>query len=173
MSTITSTNILTKRKRPVQKGKTRKVCLICLDEPEEPVVLHKTNRQVHVMCEDCAAGFIGQRLQALINAKDYTFPPKIGCSGNPYGQRRNQCRHSFAVTQEKFGRLQGVNDLLTKIALLANPTAVACPKHGCGNIFFSPTRRLILAVESSLKSNVMLVRLSFVVFVRQHLIILG
>ncbi len=123
-------------KKPVRHGTTRKICMICMCEPESPIVLHRTKRQIHVMCRDCAQEYITKAMQSNINKKDYNFPPMIKCPGNPYGERRNQCCHELLITTEKFGMLEGVNDLLTKIALLSNPDTIGCPS--CDNMFIAP-----------------------------------
>lgn len=112
--------------------------MLCMCEPEQPFVLHRTKRQIHVMCHDCAADYVTKCMQSKINSKDYSFPPKIKCSGNPYGERRNQCCHELIITDTKFGMLEGVNDLLTKISLLSNPDTVVCPNISCENIFITP-----------------------------------
>lgn len=133
-----SVNMSKNKKKPVQRGNTRQVCMICMCEPEEILILHRTRRQVHAMCASCASQFITNMLQVKINTKDYAIPPQITCSGNPYGERRNKCRHVLNITQEKYGRLEGVNELLTRIFLLSDPDAVSCPSTTCGNIFIAP-----------------------------------
>ena len=112
--------------------------MLCMCQPEEPIVLHRTKRQIHVMCSDCATHYVTKSLQGKINSKEYCFPPTIRCSGNPYGERRNQCCREITITHEKFGMFEGVGDLLTRIALLSDPDAVSCPHTSCGNIFIAP-----------------------------------
>ena len=76
--------------------KTGAICMICGDTSNNLILLHKTRRQSHCLCEDCCVGYLKQILGLSIcnlrkNIK--TGADDIKCPGVVYGKHRNQCSH--------------------------------------------------------------------------------
>lgn len=80
-------------------------CLICEDPP--CIVLHKTKRQTHSLCEDCMIGYITPKVNDLIeqirSKPDGSFlttcRPVFKCPGNVNGEHRNMCEHEIDISE--------------------------------------------------------------------------
>ena len=83
--------------------KTGYVCLVCDEkiEEENTVHLHKTRRQSHNMCTECAVGYFQPLLDDITNnlrrniRRDMQFVP---CPGAYHSVLSNRCKHTIDVT---------------------------------------------------------------------------
>jgi hypothetical protein len=81
-------------------NKTKRICMCCNDTNTFIIILHKTRRQTHGLCIDCAEGYINPILEKItLNIKNNIEVSnlKIKCPGTYTGQHRNQCNHEIDI----------------------------------------------------------------------------
>ena len=76
-------------------------CLICCSDVKKGITLHKTRRQTHKLCIDCACGYLSpifkqkiNNLKDKINETDF-----FSCPGSYDGEFRNICNHKVLISK--------------------------------------------------------------------------
>lgn len=120
---------------------TNNVCLCCTEEigHGKCVFLHKTRRQSHILCIDCAHGYISPIVEKatdnLRNGIFLTNMSTITCPGSYHGEKRNQCSCKIRLENLK---VPEDTDLYTGIFrflyALRTPNAEICKNKKCGNV---------------------------------------
>ena len=130
--------------------KTNNTCSICCDKiVDNGILLHKTRRQTHILCYDCAQGYLSplikQKIIQLRNNikldKTYLFP----CPGNYNSNIKNNCNCNLVI-----GSITGLCDNKTNLykdyihlyTLLYFPDCYPCQIAECNNIIHSTTSEL-------------------------------
>lgn len=126
-----------KKRKPKIRSLTAKTCAVCIDDITEGVLLHKTQRQTHILCINCAEAYLLSELESNILNKRYDH--KIYCSGLFDGTKRNKCQHILDVSELKIpNTMDKVNILIAKITALTMPGATQCYNGICNNIVLIP-----------------------------------
>uniref|UniRef100_A0A6C0EK60 RING-type domain-containing protein n=1 Tax=viral metagenome TaxID=1070528 RepID=A0A6C0EK60_9ZZZZ len=119
---------------------TSSICSVCNSElqAENAVVLHKTRRQTHALCFDCAQGYFSEPLQTMINnlRRNIRSNVHIRCPGTYHSNVRNQCKHNIDVTKLKIPEAcsEMHSDLFRISYVLQSPIAFLCPNLQCKNV---------------------------------------
>lgn len=78
---------------------TKNQCLIC--EDDGGIILHKTKRQTHVLCVDCAEGYLTPIFKNITNLLAISNNPEqyltVKCPGSYRGLKRNKCSHKINI----------------------------------------------------------------------------
>lgn len=118
--------------------KTGTVCLVCDESIETAICLHKTRRQSHNLCLDCALGYIKPILDTItdnlrLNIKnDALF---IKCPGSYHSLTRNRCSCKINIRKLKFPDSCAINtDIFRILLVLNNDKAFICPEKKCGGV---------------------------------------
>lgn len=123
---------------------------LCPMEKEECFVLHKTRRQTHAMCMDCASIYVVDKLDKILKMllHDRNISIDIPCSPLPEKSeddknisyervlKRNQCQYKIRITQ-RFYCIPKVEELYVKIITLQDPKSQLCVNGSCCGIFIN------------------------------------
>lgn len=114
-----------------------KACAICLENVTEGVLLHKTQRQTHMLCLNCAESFIVSQLRENLTQKNYVHT--ISCCSVFGGNKRNTCKKILNVTELKIpASIETIPTLVAKITAFTMPGATACLSGICENVVLIP-----------------------------------
>jgi IBR (half RING finger) domain-containing protein len=135
-------SIIPKRKAKVQQN-TQNFCLSCADELEsddEFIILHKTRRQSHGLCQDCMGSYLLMVLQE--KSKDPKADTIISCCGNFKSSSHNVCGVKIELnpanvisraSQKSLSSLlkfikanDGLNTLYMRVYSISLPNSVMC-----------------------------------------------
>lgn len=117
-------------------------CLICDDEVLKRntyVLIHKTQRQTHKLCNDCFMGYIRPKLHIITEnlrkniRKDVHL---INCPGSYHGKKRNICKYKFDLRKMNIKNISDdlQLDIFRILFVLDTPTAYLCPEQKCGQV---------------------------------------
>lgn len=119
-------------------NKTKRICICCNDTTNYIIILHKTRRQTHGLCIDCAEGYINPVLEKMtINIKHNLRVGSltIKCPGTYTGQRRNQCNHQIDIKKLLVPNGSSIYTNILRISLvLDNPNLFICQNNSCSDI---------------------------------------
>lgn len=83
--------------------KTKNICMICDETIENGgIILHKTKRQVHILCEDCGNNYILEKLKSIMeNIREGRYKDRacFECPGRMLGEHRNMCKHKIRCSE--------------------------------------------------------------------------
>lgn len=117
--------------------KTGSICAVC-DEVCSPtsVVLHKTRRQTHRLCQDCAVGYLSSKLQQITeNLRKNIKTREITCCGTYHSNPRNRCSKKIGISLISCGYESSIHiDLFRIQYILQNDGVYLCPSKECGQI---------------------------------------
>jgi hypothetical protein len=122
------------------RQQTGTACMVCDEKlcSEISVILHKTRRQTHALCTDCAQAYFQSPLEIMANnlrrniRKDITY---VRCPGHYHGHAKNQCSRKVDITTLTVPEcLPLYTDLFRITYILNSPIAFLCPNKGCGNV---------------------------------------
>ena len=118
---------------------TSRTCICCASEViGESLLLHKTRRHTHALCLGCADGYIGPKLDQIIEnlRKNIRLPDSnIPCCGTYHGLERNRCRLPVDVRKLKIQDLPSLQQRVETITLLMDDdTVFMCPHRECVGI---------------------------------------
>ena len=136
------------RKKPSIRNKTKSFCIVCTKEykdPSESIVIHKSRRQVHSMCEPCMEAYIKPKIKlvcdklAVNKRTEATNHLEMCCPGSFRGEMRNYCSYndmlSFNILGLKFSQGNPINKKLLDITLvLENDNMYMCPENKCRDV---------------------------------------
>lgn len=118
--------------------KTGSICPCCCDDINgDGVILHKTRRQTHILCNDCVNGYLTPLVKQATENLRQNIRHKtsiIKCPGTYYGKMRNRCDHEVD--------LQHINiqpgsplytDIFRVLYVIQNPNVFLCPNKDCGD----------------------------------------
>ena len=118
--------------------KTGSNCICCDEHTSKSVVLHKTRRQTHSLCNVCADGYLGPLLTQSINnikKKIQSEVTVIQCPGTYHGNHRNQCKHKLSIKNLKFNYDSPlITKVMRSIYVIENENLSLCPTRDCPNI---------------------------------------
>lgn len=118
--------------------KTGKSCLICTDETIDGLILHKSRRQTHAMCGDCAKGYLNPIIKRLTDNLRKNIRHKINilkCPGSYRGEQRNLCRCEVDITKLDINpKWDMYTDIFRIKFTLESNNRYVCPERKCGNI---------------------------------------
>lgn len=124
--------------------KTGSKCIIC-DEPiihfdgkKHCVIFHKSRRQTHSTCIDCAIGYLQPILTMMLNKIRLNIKNDISnikCPGSFQGLLRNKCKCSRRLRQMDIPECSLSLDIFRITYILENNNTCLCPNEKCGNIF--------------------------------------
>jgi hypothetical protein len=114
-------------------------CICCDEISQNYVRLHKTRRQTHSLCIDCAIGYIMPQLDIirhkLCSKNKFVIDDTITCPGTYHGNVRNQCKSKINIRNIFVDNSNELYiDLFRIIYVLDNPTVRICPNKNCGNV---------------------------------------
>ena len=114
-----------------------KECCICLENITEGILLHKTQRQTHMLCLNCGEAYILSQLNQNFEQKNYVHT--ICCSGTFSGNKKNICKKILNVTEMKIpDSIESVHILIAKITAFTMPGATCCLSGVCFNVILVP-----------------------------------
>ena len=117
--------------------KTGSFCLICDESIESCIIFHKTRRQTHSLCLDCAIGYLRPILiQAKNNIsknirKDVDI---IKCPGAYHGASRNQCKIYVRLGDLVIPDCDISLDVFSITYIMNNNSVFICPEMKCREI---------------------------------------
>lgn len=123
--------------------KTGSSCIIC-DEPiiylnkkRQCVIFHKTRRQTHSTCIECALYYLEPILEIALsrlklNIKNETNV--IKCPGSYHGILRNKCNCRLLLQDIILPESKLSLDIFRITYILANANTYLCPEKNCGSI---------------------------------------
>lgn len=119
--------------------KTGSVCLICDENIDsKSVLLHKTTRQTHRLCQDCSIGYFKPILQQACNNIRKNIRKGIGnikCPGSYHCKPRNQCKHMISIHDIIVPDNSPISlDVFRLSYVIDNPCCYLCPEEKCGEI---------------------------------------
>lgn len=118
----------------------RKSCMICdEDTTNNSLLLHKTRRYKHQLCQDCYPLYIMPFLEQYIDnlrknirTDDMLY---IRCPGCYHGQHRNHCTKTIDIRTFKVPKDSNIAKYIFIIwYVLSNPFVCLCPNRKCKNI---------------------------------------
>jgi hypothetical protein len=120
--------------------KCKKNCICCeIELGKDFVFLHKTRRQTHLLCNDCAKGYLNPKIQIItknlkknIRYTNYV----IKCPGTYCGSLRNQCNFHINIKNIKFSDEKSdlYTDFFRVLYTIENENIILCPSNCCGEI---------------------------------------
>lgn len=132
-------------------------CICCDEKTTKTVILHKTRRQTHSMCDTCADGYLAPLIARLIsNIKKQVWSEAfmITCPGTYHGKRRNQCKHRLRVQDLIFNYDSPlVTDALRIAHVTNNIELTLCPTLDCPNIIRTHPQDLIMHTNCEMCST--------------------
>jgi hypothetical protein len=125
--------------QPKIHNKTGNICLICEDDiKNDGIILHKTRRQTHILCNDCFGNYLPN---ILVKIKDKLMlnirmnVNYIQCPGSIHSQVRNLCKHKVNINKIQINEKHKLyTDLFRIIYVLQNDNAYICKNNNCGNV---------------------------------------
>lgn len=116
---------------------TKNKCIIC-EENNNLIVLHKSRRQTHSLCEMCVKGYLVPELIKNTNKLRLNIKNNISyikCPGTIFGKHRNMCRKHFNIRDLKIDSNSELSTLILRILfVMDNPSYLICVNKNCGNI---------------------------------------
>ena len=124
---------------------TKNICMTCTCEVDDPIIIHKTRRQTHAMCERCflihTRTQIEPFLKTLSTSQTIKNGPVFPCPGRFCSESRNVCKHDFSLPSwlQKFRAslvdTDEYNNLLRIFCVLDNPgMCYLCSDYGCAGL---------------------------------------
>lgn len=119
--------------------KTSKTCIVCDEKFENNkwVELHKTRRQTHRLCLDCAIGYLTPVFKTVKNNIRKNIRDNVGmfkCPGTYHSESRNACKTIIDLIKLKIPDEKLTMDLFRINYVVENINAYMCPNEDCGNI---------------------------------------
>lgn len=112
-------------------------CLIC-EEQCIGIILHKTQRQTHKLCNDCFLGYISPKIDIIMDKLRINIRKNsqyIKCCGNILSQHRNNCKTLIDITKLDISQLPSINiKILTINLLTSNENMFLCPNKKCNDV---------------------------------------
>lgn len=132
-------NQVSRNMKPKIRVKTGSHCCICDDTIESnPLIIHKTRRQTHAMCEDCGIQLLSMEIKSIMsNMRKNIRSTIIKCPGTIHSQLRNQCNTNIDITMFRYqiDSSQPIMTDLIKLCILSEHSSIyACPNTNCENI---------------------------------------
>jgi hypothetical protein len=129
--------------------KTGSACIIC-DDPLRVdknnknvlklnyIVFHKTRRQTHAMCDECAVGYLKPLLRIACNNIRKNIKKNIDiikCPGSYYSEKRNQCCFSVRLSSLIIKNELSISIDIFKINyVLTEKNSFLCLDEKCGQV---------------------------------------
>lgn len=117
--------------------KTGSVCMICDEHHEKIILFHKTRRQTHSLCIDCAIGYLRPLIMNMTNniRKNIRVDSDvIKCPGAFHGESRNQCNMKISLSCLRVPECEISLDLFRLLYALTSDNVYICPEMECGQI---------------------------------------
>jgi|TARA_B110000259_G_C14013067_1_gene400286 hypothetical protein len=116
-----------------------KNCLICCEAiVGHYILLHKTRRQSHILCEDCSEGYlkpIFEQITKNLRNKIYINVTSIKCPGSYCGESRNMCRYEIDIFKIKIPDIFSIyTDYFRIHYLLTDQNSFVCFNSNCGQL---------------------------------------
>jgi hypothetical protein len=112
-------------------------CMVCEEKSENNIVFHKTRRQTHSLCLDCAIGYLTPIIsQSTDNVRNNIRrgSDMIKCPGSVTGHTRNQCKHMININTINIPQCELSLDLFRLIYVLKTDNTYLCPVSKCGGV---------------------------------------
>tara|TARA_B100000902_G_C27203153_1_gene860169 strand:+ start:412 stop:1176 length:765 start_codon:yes stop_codon:yes gene_type:complete len=138
---------------------TTNICICCSEEVTKSIILHKTRRQVHQLCYDCAEGYLSPIIKKMthnIRRKHHIDKNNLSfkCSGTYHGEMRNRCEKNIHINCINFkvnDDFPLYTDILRIQTILNFPNTVICINENCGNVIETdPQSKIISCTECNL-----------------------
>lgn len=118
---------------------------ICCEEKlgTDYVYLHKTRRQTHILCSECAEGYLlpilTQRIHNIKNGMGI-INITVKCPGTYCGLARNKCTHMVNLYDVFVTYISDIMRSITTLLVLNNdPNLMLCPNYTCSSMFVKNT----------------------------------
>jgi len=126
------------KKKPCLYKKTGSVCCVC-DETlgDDAVRLHKTRRQQHSMCNECALGYLKPIFEKAQNNVRKNIRHNIGmfkCPGTYHSSGKNRCCLVIDLKEIDIPDEDMKMSQFRINYIMSNDLAYMCPNIKCGNI---------------------------------------
>ena len=119
--------------------------MTCTSEVDDPIILHKTRRQTHAMCERCflihTKTQIDTLLKTMTTNQTTKTEPTFSCPGRFCSETRNVCKHTFSLSSwlQKFRPSlidsTEYNNMLRIFCVFDNPgVCFLCSDYSCTGI---------------------------------------
>lgn len=115
-------------------------CICCDDICDNPVFLHKTRRQKHVLCDSCTVNYLTPKIEQITNNIKNNLYTKltIPCPGTYHGLLRNRCTKEIHIKDINISSTFPLyTDIFRIKYVIDNPEYCICPNNNCGNIIES------------------------------------
>ena len=121
---------------------TSSMCAVCDTEitPKECVELHKSRRQTHVLCIDCAHGYLMPKLEQITENLRKNIRVNAGiikCSGTYHSIMRNKCKMDINISDVVCPTTPDCEFCLPLFRIkhvINNNNVYVCPNKECGDI---------------------------------------
>lgn len=128
---------------------TKRICPVCYTECDSKniVIFHKTRRQTHILCCDCAENYLRPKLKIITrnlqnnnyiqsnNFDRYGSNYWVSCPGNCHGELRNFCSRKSFLHKMIFPSNFALNtDIFRILYVLKNENYVICLNNDCLNL---------------------------------------
>jgi hypothetical protein len=117
--------------------KTGSTCMVCDDLSEKSIVFHKTRRQTHSLCLECAIGYLNPIITQSTNNIRKNIRNGVGmikCPGSINGHTRNQCNQKINIGSLIVPECELSLDLFRLTYVLKTDNAYICPESKCGGV---------------------------------------
>lgn len=118
--------------------KTGSVCMICDEEiGNDGILFHKSRRQTHSLCKDCAIGYLKPIVSMAANNIRKNIRHNVGivkCPGSYHSESRNQCKQTTNLKNIKIPECEISLDIFRVTYTLSSNNVYLCPEEKCGQV---------------------------------------
>ena len=114
--------------------KTGSVCMICDELSKHNIVFHKTRRQTHSLCLDCAIGYLQPIVKIMMNNLRKNIKKNVHifkCPGTYHCETRNQCKYKISIKEIILPDCPIIFDILSIMHTLGSDNVYMCPNTEC------------------------------------------
>jgi hypothetical protein len=129
-------------------NKTKNNCICCECKISNGVFLHKTRRQSHYLCIDCAENYLNPYIQKMTNNLRKNIKIRnfnIKCPGTYCGNYRNQCKKDISI-KDLIISDKNTNLYINLFRLnyvVENKNAFLCINEKCGEVIITEDQYMI------------------------------
>lgn len=119
--------------------KTGNTCLICCDDVQNNcIIIHKTRRQTHSLCNECGTTYLSNLIDQTINNLRKNIRNKasiIKCPGSYHGAHRNHCQKETDIGAISIPESSPLyTDIFRILYLSKHENTYMCPNKECGEL---------------------------------------
>jgi len=120
-------------------SKTGSTCSVCTSQIEKnPIILHKTKRQIHCLCDYCAKHYLTPITENITKSLQKGIRRNVNniqCSGCYYSNTRNICKTKIDITKIQIPPEWDLYTSIFRIKYILNSHySLICPNTKCGSV---------------------------------------